>query len=114
MAEEHRQREIGAALMIDAGKTAMRNNVERLLAAVIGMRAPADVGHQARGMAKPALLGAFFKAGSRHETVGPSNQLFAMTRRARAQLVEMPRRFDQRVLLLVLPLEQRIEQALTD
>src|SRR5260370_27131024 len=83
MAEEHRQREISAALMIDAGKTAMRDNVERLLAAIIGMRAPADVGHQACRMAEPALLSAFFKAGSRHEAVGPSNQLFAMARRAR-------------------------------
>ena len=65
-------------------------------------------------MAEPALLASFLKAGSRHEAVGPSDQLFAMARRARAQLVEMPRRFDQRVLLLVLPLEQRIEQALAD
>src|SRR5437763_8477606 len=114
MAEEHRQREISAALMIDTGKTAMRDDVERLLAAVIGMRAPADISHQARGMAEPALLAGFVKAGGRHEAVGPSNQLFAMARRARAQLIEMPRRFDQRVLLLVLPLKQRIEQALAD
>src|ERR1700730_16141214 len=114
MAEERRQREISATLMIDAGKTAMRDNVERLFAAVVGMRAPADVSHQARSMAEPALLTGFLKAGSRHETVGPSEQLFAMARRARAQLVEMPRRLDQRILLLVLSLEQRIEQALAD
>src|SRR3984893_455761 len=105
MAEEHRQRQISATLMIDAGKTAMRDNVERLFAAVVGMRAPADVSHQARSMAEPALLTGFLKAGSRHETVGPSNQLFAMARRARAQLVELNRVLNFGVLLIVLFLE---------
>ena len=98
--------------MIDRGEAAMGDDVERLLAAIIGMRPPADIGQQARGVAQPALLGGFVEAGGRHETIGPVDQLLAMARRARAQLVEIARRLDQRVLLLVLLLEQRIEQAL--
>ena len=90
----------------------MGDDVERLLAAVIGMRAPADVGEQARGVAQPPLLGGLVKAGRGHEAVGPADQFFAVARRARAQLIEIARRLDQRVLLLVLLLEQRIEQAL--
>ena len=88
----------------------MGDDVERLLAAVIGMRAPADIGKQARGVAQPAFLAGLFEARRRHEAVGPCDQLFAVARRARAQLVEMARRLDQRVFLFFLFLEQRIEQ----
>ena len=65
-------------------------------------------------MAQPAFLGGFLEAGGGEETVGPTDQLLAVARRARAQLVEMARRFDQRVFLLVLLLQQRIEQAFAD
>ena len=112
MAEEHCQRQIGAALMIDRRKAAMGDDVERLLAAIVGMRPPADIGEQARRMTQAALLAGFVEAGRFHEAVGPLDQLFAVARRARAELIEMPRRLDQRVLLLFLVLEQRIEQAL--
>src|SRR6516225_9977617 len=101
MAEEHRERQIGPALMIDAGKAAMGDNVERLLAAVIGMSAPADIGEKTRRVPQPALLGGFFQPRCRHEAVGPRDQYLAMARRARAQLIEVPRRFDQRVFLLL-------------
>jgi len=42
--------------MIDAAEAAMGDDIERLLAAIIGMRAPTDVAKKARGMAQPALL----------------------------------------------------------
>jgi len=48
MAEEHRERDEGTAGMVERHERAVGNDVERLLAAVIGMRAPADVGEQAR------------------------------------------------------------------
>ena len=63
VAEEHRQREIGAAGMVDAEKAGVRDDVERLLAAIVRMRAPADVGEQAGGVAQPPLLGGLVDAG---------------------------------------------------
>ena len=57
MAKKYREREIGAAGMVDAEKAGVRDNVERLLAAIIGMRAPADIGEQTGGMAQPPLVG---------------------------------------------------------
>ena len=98
--------------MVDGGEAAVGNDIERLLAAVIGMRPPADIGQQAGSVTKPAFLGRFTEAGGGHEAVGPCDQLFAVARRARTQFVEPACRFDQRILLLGLLLEQRIEQAL--
>ena len=110
VAIEHGERQISAAGMIDGGEAAVGDDVERLLAAVIGMRPPADVGEQARGMTQAAFVGGLIEARRSHETVGPFDQLFAMARRARAQLIETARGLDECVLLLVLLLEQRIEQ----
>src|SRR5689334_20398460 len=98
--------------MIDAGEAAVGDDVERLLAAIIGMGAPADIGKEARGMAQAALLGILVETGRRHEPIGPLDQLLAVARRARAQPVQVARRLDQRVLFLVALPEQRIEQAL--
>ena len=93
-------------------KAGVRDDVERLLAAIVGMRAPADVGEQAGGVAQPLLLGVLVDAGRRHEGVGPGDQLLAVLRRARAQQVQFLRRGDQRILLALLGVEQRVEQAL--
>ena len=54
MAEEHRQRDEGAAGVIDRDEGGVGDDVERLLAAIVGMRPPTDVGEQASGMA-PSL-----------------------------------------------------------
>ena len=43
MAEEHGERQIGTAGVIDAAEPAMGDDIERLLAAIIGVRAPADL-----------------------------------------------------------------------
>ena len=82
MAEEHGERQIGAAGMIDRHECGVRDDVERLLAAVVGMRAPADVGKQARRVAQAALVGGLAEAGRSHELVGPGDQLIAVRRRA--------------------------------
>src|SRR5215470_10167454 len=107
MTKEYGERQIGPALMIDAGKAAMRDDVERLFATVIGMGAPADIGEKTRCMPQPALLGGLIESGSGHESVGPGDQFLAMARRAGAQLIEMPRRFEQCVFFLFFFLEQR-------
>ena len=112
VAEEDRQRDIGAARMVDADEGRMRDDAQRLLAAVVGMRAPADVGHQAGGVAQPLLLGILVDAGRRHEGVGPADQLLAVLRRARAQPVQLLGGGEQRVLLALLGVEQRIQQPL--
>ena len=71
--------------MVDRHERRIGDDVERLLAAIVGMRAPADIGEQAGGMAQSPLLGGLVEAGRGHEAVGPGDQLLAMGRRARAQ-----------------------------
>ena len=62
MAEEDRKREKGAAGMVDADERRVRDDVERLLAAIIRMRAPADIGEQAGRMTQALLLGGLVDA----------------------------------------------------
>ena len=112
MAEEHRQRQEGAARMVDRHEGRIGDDVERLLAAIIRMRAPADIGEQAGGVPQPALLGGLVEPGGGDEPVGPRDQLLAMGGRARAQQVELGGGGDQRILAPLLLVEQRIEQAL--
>ena len=50
--------------MIDADEGGVGDDVERLLAAIIGMRAPADVGKQAGGLTQALLLRALVEAGA--------------------------------------------------
>ncbi len=45
-----------------ATKARMGDDIDRLLAAIVRVRAPADVGEQARGMAQPLLVGALVEA----------------------------------------------------
>ncbi len=61
--------------MIDAGESAVHHDIEALLAAIIGMGAPIDIGEQAGGMTQPFVLRAFFKPQRIHETVGPLPQI---------------------------------------
>ena len=42
--------------MVDADEAGMRDDVERLLAAIVGMRAPADIGKQAGRLPQPLFL----------------------------------------------------------
>ena len=62
MAEEYRERQISAAGMVDAAEAAVRDDVERLLAAIIRVRPPADIAEEARGMAQPLFLRRFVEA----------------------------------------------------
>ena len=78
MAEEYSERNKGAARMIDGDEGSIGDDVERLLAAIVGVRSPADVGEKARHMAQPPLLRALVQSGGRHEAVGPSDQLLAV------------------------------------
>ena len=57
MPVKHGERQIGAARMVDGGEAAMGDDVERLLAAIVRVRAPADIGQQAGRVTQPPLLG---------------------------------------------------------
>jgi hypothetical protein len=50
MTEEHGQRNEGPAGMIDRDEGRIGDDVERLLAAIVGMSPPADIGEKAGGM----------------------------------------------------------------
>ena len=65
MPEVIRQRHIGAAVMVDADEGGVGDDVEALLAAIIGMGAPADVGQQAGRMAQALLVCRLVDAGRR-------------------------------------------------
>src|SRR5262245_35829387 len=112
MAEEDRQRQEGTAAVIDADKSRVRNDVKGLLAAVIGMGAPADVGEQTGGMTQPLLVRRLVEAGRAHGTIRPADQFLAMHGRARAELVELARGGEEWIAPALLGVEQRIEQAL--
>jgi hypothetical protein len=49
--------------MIGGEEAVIGDDVERLLAAIIRMRAPADVGQKTGGVPKPPLPGILFEAG---------------------------------------------------
>src|SRR5262249_17186671 len=96
--EENRRRERGAAGMINADKGGVGDDVERLLAAIVRMRAPADVSQETGGVAQPPLLGGLLDPGRGHEAVSPGDQLLAMRRRARAKHIELLGGRNQRIL----------------
>src|SRR5712691_10972547 len=73
VAVEHREREKRPAGMVDAGEGGIGDDVERLLAAIIGMRAPADIGEQASSVAQPFLLGGLLDLDRLQEAVGPAD-----------------------------------------
>src|SRR5262249_7688715 len=78
MAEEDSERNEGAAGVIDGNEGGISDDVERLLAAIVGVCPPADVGEKARHMAQPALFSGLVEPGGRHEAVGPGDQLLAV------------------------------------
>src|SRR5262249_8899643 len=99
-------RQEGAPRMVDTDKACVRDDVERLFAAVVGVRAPADVGQQTGGVAQPPLFARLIQSRGTHEAIRPFDQLFAVGGRARAQAVQVARRSEQRVLLAVVGVEE--------
>ena len=91
--------------MIDGDEGRIGDDVQRLLAAIIGMGAPADVGKQTGGMAQALVVLRLVKMGGGHEGVRPGAQVLAVLRRARAQHIEIARRLDQRIDLAFGPAE---------
>jgi hypothetical protein len=82
--------------MVDADEGGVGDDVEALLAAVVGMRPPADVGKQAGGVAQSALGGRLGQAESCDEAIRPGAQLLAMGGRAGAALASSSRRSNSR------------------
>ena len=85
VAVEDGQRQEHAARMIDAGKAGVGDQVEALLAAVVGVRAPADVGDEAGGIAQAPFLGRLLGAGRLEQRIRPLAQLPGVLDGARAQ-----------------------------
>ena len=110
MAIEDREREKCPAGVVEPDEGGVGNDVERLLAAILGMRAPADIREETCGMSQPLLLGPFLDAGRSHEPVGPVDQFLAVPWRARAEDIEIVRGDDQRILAPRLLVEQLVEQ----
>ncbi len=98
--------------MIDADEAGIGDQVEALLAAIVRMRPPADIGEQAGGVAEPPLRRRLVQAEAVEEAVAPGTQLLAMLRRARAQEVELVGGGEQRVDRLRLGREPLVEEAL--
>src|SRR5207245_8286367 len=76
--EEHGESNEGATRMIHGDESGISDDIERLLAAVIGVRPPADIREQTCHVTQSPLLCGLFQAGRRHEAVGPGDQLLAM------------------------------------
>src|SRR3979409_1324627 len=84
--------------MTDGAEISIGDQIERLLAAVVGMNAPSDVRQQASGMAQAPILVGFPQAYDPPPALGPFNSFFGGARRSRQQLVERLRGADQSVL----------------
>src|SRR5581483_1205712 len=108
------QGEKGATRVIGGEESVVGDDVERLLATIVWMRAPADVGEQASGMPQPLFLRRFIEPSRGHEAIGPLDHLLAMARRARTEDVEIGSGGDEAVLLSFLSAQQRIEQPFPD
>ena len=74
--------------MIDPHKRGVGDDVQALLAAIVGVRAPADVGEEAGRGSKPLLFLAFLKAERAYRRLRPWDQLLAMRRGAGAEQIE--------------------------
>ena len=74
IAVEHRQRDKGAALMADRAEIAVGDQVQRLLAAIVGMHPPSDIRQQAGGVAQPAVFVGFAQLDDPDQPIGPSDQ----------------------------------------
>src|SRR5581483_7299636 len=77
-----RQPKEGAALMSHSAEITIGDQVQRLLAAVVRMGAPADIGHQAGSVPQPLLVRRLGQVGGADEAIGPVEQFLGMTRRA--------------------------------
>src|SRR6185437_261248 len=84
-----RERDKGPALMADRAEISVEDEMQRLLAAVVGMHAPADVRQQAGGMPQAAVFVGLPQFHGTDQAVGPADQLFCMPRGPRQQLLRL-------------------------
>ena len=82
IAVENRQRQKRAVVMTDRTEIRVGDDVERLFAAIVGMRPPADIRQEARRVTKTPLVLVFAQACDAHQPIGPPDQFFRVTRRA--------------------------------
>ena len=75
MAMKDGQRQEDAALMVDTAEASVGNRVDALLAAIVRMSAPADVGEKAGGVAETPLVGGFFQRRVGKELIRPPAKL---------------------------------------
>ncbi len=108
---ERQERPIG---VVEPAERRVGDDVEALLAAVVGMRPPGDVGDQAGGMAQPPFVGALLWSRCDKNLVGPVAQLAGMFGRARAQPRPVLAEGQQRIAPLFGIRQQRVEQPLAD
>ena len=85
VAEVAGERQEDAAGMVDAAERRVRDQDQALLAAVVGVRAPADVGEQAGGVAQAPLLVGLLGARRLEQGIGPGAQLDGVLGGARAR-----------------------------
>src|SRR5690349_7245333 len=112
MAIEIGERQIGAAGMIDADEGGMGDEVEALLAAIFRMGPPADVTEQAGCNAEARFFSRLVEAEGLEHHSRPWAQLLHVPGRARAQIGELLAGRNQRILRLLLAVEEVVEMTL--
>lgn len=95
--------------MVDPDEGGMGDQVQALLAAILGMDAPADIGKQAGRMAKPLFLLRLVETDRLESLPGPRAQFRRVARRARAEQRQFLAGDDQRVERLFLGRQQVVE-----
>ena len=81
--------------MVDRAEIAVGDKAQRLLAAVVGMHPPSDVGEEAGGMAQSAVLFGLAQLDHPRQAIGPGDQFLGVADRSRQQLVQRLRGADE-------------------
>src|ERR1700692_637346 len=87
------------------------DETKRLLAAVVRMHPPSDVGQQARGMTQAAIFLSLAQFYDPHQSIGPVDQFFRVARGSRQQLVERLRGANEPILRALGLRQHRVKQA---
>src|SRR3954453_22740195 len=99
MTEKRGERDERAAWMVYGHKGRVRDDVERLLAAIVRVGPPADIGEEAGGVPQAAFFGRLVETRGPHEPVSPGNQVLRMRGGTRPEHVELVCCGEQRILL---------------
>ena len=108
------QGEEDAALMVHPAQAGMGDRIDALLAAIVRMGPPVDVGQQAGGMAQSALFGRFFQRRIGEELIGPVAEFIGVRERPGAEAGVILTEADERIARSLVGRQKAVDQPFAD